>query len=39
MLWKRWKRGITRYLELARLGVPKERAARGTGGTSPWRMS
>jgi RNA-directed DNA polymerase len=39
MLWKRWKRGTTRYRELVRLGVPKERAALGAGGTSPWRMS
>jgi RNA-directed DNA polymerase len=37
--WKRWKRGTTRYRELVRLGVPKERAALGTTGTSPWRMS
>jgi len=37
--WKRWKRGTTRYRELVRLGVPKERAALGAGGTSPWRMS
>ena len=39
MLWKRWKRGTTRYRELVRLGVPKERAALGAVGTSPWRMS
>jgi len=39
MQWKRWKRGTTRYRELVRLGVPKERAALGAGGTSPWRMS
>ena len=37
--WKRWKRGTTRYRELVRLGVPKERAARGAVGASPWRMS
>ena len=37
--WKRWKRGTTRYRELTRLGVPKERAALGAVGTSPWRMS
>ena len=37
--WKRWKRGTTRYRELVRLGVPKERAALGAVGTSPWRMS
>jgi RNA-directed DNA polymerase len=39
MLWKRWKRGTTRYRELVRLGVPKERAALGAVGASPWRMS
>lgn len=39
MQWKRWKRGTTRYQELTRLGVPRERAALGAGGTSPWRMS
>lgn len=39
MQWKRWKRGTTRYRELVRLGVPRERAAHGAGGTSPWRMS
>jgi RNA-directed DNA polymerase len=37
--WKRWKRGTRRYRELVRLGVPKERAALGAVGTSPWRMS
>jgi len=39
MLWKRWKRGRTRYRELVRLGVPSQRAALGAVGTSPWRMS
>lgn len=39
MQWKRWKRGTTRYQELVRLGVSRERAALGAGGTSPWRMS
>jgi RNA-directed DNA polymerase len=39
ILWKRWKRGTTRYRELVRLGVPKERAALGAVGTSPWRIS
>ena len=39
MLWKRWKRGTTRYRELIRLGVPKERAALGAVGKSPWHMS
>jgi RNA-directed DNA polymerase len=39
MLWKRWKRGTTRYRELVRLGIPPERAALGAAGTSPWRMA
>ena len=39
MVWKRWKRGRTRYRELVALGVPRERAALGAVGTSPWRMS
>jgi group II intron reverse transcriptase/maturase len=39
MVWKRWKRGRTRYRELVALGVPGERAALGAVGTSPWRMS
>ncbi|HBG75197.1 MAG: hypothetical protein A2X25_12895 [Chloroflexi bacterium GWB2_49_20] len=39
MVWKRWKRGTTRYQELRKLGVPKERAALGAVGKSPWRMS
>jgi group II intron reverse transcriptase/maturase len=39
MVWKRWKRGRTRYRELVAFGVPRERAALGAVGTSPWRMS
>ena len=39
MLWKRWKRGTTRFRELARLGVPKERARLSAGGRSSWLMS
>jgi group II intron reverse transcriptase/maturase len=39
LLWKRWKRGTTRYRELVRLGVPNERAALGAIGSSPWRMA
>jgi len=39
MLWKRWKRGRTRYRKLVELGVPSELAALGAGGTSPWRMA
>jgi len=39
IIWKRWKRGTTRYRELVRLGVPKRWAQEGAGGTSPWHMS
>jgi RNA-directed DNA polymerase len=39
LIWKRWKRGTTRYRELVRLGVPKWRAQEGAGGKSPWHMS
>jgi group II intron reverse transcriptase/maturase len=39
LLWKRWKKGTTRYRELIHLGVPNERAALGAIGESPWHMS
>jgi RNA-directed DNA polymerase len=39
LVWKRWKRGRTRYRELVALGVPRERAALGALGKSPWHMS
>jgi RNA-directed DNA polymerase len=39
LVWKRWKRGKTRYRELVALGVPWNRAALGAVGKSPWRMS
>jgi len=39
MVWKRWKRGTTRYRELVRLGVPRARAGLGAVGKSPWHMS
>jgi group II intron reverse transcriptase/maturase len=39
MIWKRWKRGTTRYRELVKLGIPKRWAQEGAGGSSPWRMS
>jgi RNA-directed DNA polymerase len=39
LLWKRWKRGRTRYRELVALGVARDRAARGAAGKGPWRMS
>jgi len=39
MIWKRWKRGRTRYRELVKLGVPRGRAGLGAVGKSPWHMS
>jgi group II intron reverse transcriptase/maturase len=39
MIWKRWKRGRTRYRELVKLGAPRGRAALGAVGKSPWHMS
>jgi RNA-directed DNA polymerase len=39
MVWKRWKRGRTRYKELVKLGVPRWRAQEGAGRKSPWRMA
>jgi RNA-directed DNA polymerase len=39
MIWKRWKRGTTRYKALVKLGVPRWRAQAGAGGKSPWRIS
>lgn len=39
MIWKRWKRGTTRFRELVRLGIPKWRAQGGAGGRSPWHVT
>ncbi len=39
LVWKRWKRGTSRYQALRKLGVPPERAGLGAVGTSPWHMS
>ena len=39
MVWKRWKRGRTRYRELVALGVAAHRAALGAVWKSPWHMS
>ena len=39
MIWKRWKRGTTRYKEIVKLGVPYWYAQEGAVGTSPWRMA
>ena len=35
MIWKRWKRGTTRYPEIVKLGVPRGRAGLGAVGKSP----
>jgi group II intron reverse transcriptase/maturase len=39
LLWKRWKRGKTRWRELVALGVPHHLAGLGATGKSPWRMA
>jgi len=39
LLWKRWKRGKTRWRELVSLGVPRRLAGLGAMGSSPWRMA
>ena len=39
LVWKRWKRGKTRYREIVSLGVSRDRAALGARGKSPWHMA
>ncbi|MBU6454491.1 MAG: group II intron reverse transcriptase/maturase [Cyanobacteria bacterium REEB67] len=41
LIWKRWKRGSTRYQRLRALGLNQHQAALGAGNGShgPWRMS
>ena len=39
LIWKRWKRGRTRWRELVKLGVPPKVAWLGAVGSSPWRMA
>ena len=39
MIWKRWKRGTTRYRELVKLGVPRKTGRARSGGKSPWHMA
>lgn len=39
LVWKRWKRGRTRYRALVSLGVSRDRAALGAVGKSPWHMA
>ncbi len=39
MIWKRWKRGTTRYKELVKMGISRWKAQEGAGGRSPWHMS
>ncbi len=39
LLWKRWKRGVTRWRELVSLGVARHLARLGATGRSPWHMT
>lgn len=39
LVWKRWKRGKTRWRELVKLGVPPKMAGLGALGRSPWHMA
>ena len=39
MVWKRWKRGTTRYREPGEVGRTEKRAALGAVGKSPWHMA
>lgn len=39
IIWKRWKRGTTRFKKLVELGIPKEKAAMGAKSAGPWEMS
>ena len=39
LVWKRWKRGTTRWRELVKLGVPTGMAALGAVKHGPWRMA
>jgi len=39
LVWKRWKRGKTRFRGLVSLGVSRKRAALGARGKSPWHMA
>jgi RNA-directed DNA polymerase len=39
LVWKRWKRGKTRWRALVALGVPRARAGLGAVQHGPWRMA
>jgi group II intron reverse transcriptase/maturase len=39
LVWKRWKRGKTRWRALVALGVPRERAGLGAAQHGPWQMA
>jgi len=39
LIWKRWKRGTTRFRELRRRGISKQQAATTACTRSPWRAS
>ena len=39
LVWKRWKRGTTRWRELVKLGIPPRLAGLGAVQHGPWRMA
>lgn len=39
IIWKRWKRGKTRYNKLVELGIPKDLAMVGAKAAGPWGMA
>jgi RNA-directed DNA polymerase len=39
LVWKRWKRGKTRWRELVKLGIPARVAGLGAVQDGPWRMA
>jgi RNA-directed DNA polymerase len=39
LVWKRWKRGRTRWRELVKLGTPAKVAGLGAVQDGPWRMA
>lgn len=39
LVWKRWKRGKTRWRELVKLGIPAKMAGLGAVQHGPWRMA
>jgi len=41
LIWKRWRRGTTRYKRLRKLGLTRgeARVGAGNGSQGPWQMS